>query len=154
MTLSASDANTWVASTRYRVNGGTLTTYTAPFAVSAEGITTLEYSSTDGAGNTEATKTATVRIDKTAPAVSDDATSAWTEGPAHVHLTATDTASGLQASLLHERLRALAPLWQRDRGVRRGHHHGQVQGDRRGGQHRFGQDGHRAHRRHGAGVER
>ncbi len=45
-----------------------------PVHVSAEGTTTIEYASTDVKGNTEATKTATVRIDDTAPVTTSNAT--------------------------------------------------------------------------------
>ena len=79
-----------------------LTTYTAPFAVTAEGTTTVEYLSIDGAGNTEATKTATVRIDRTAPSVTDDAPGTWVNGPVDVSLSATDTGAGVESvALLH-----------------------------------------------------
>jgi len=94
VTLSATDAHSFVSATRYRINGSAVTTYTAPFSVSAEGTNTIEYWSVDGAGNTETTKTATVRIDKTAPAVSDDSSSAWAKGPVTLHVTSLDTASG------------------------------------------------------------
>jgi len=95
VTLSATDAHSYVSTTCYRINGSAVTTYTVPFPVSAEGTNTIEYWSVDGAGNTEATKTATVRIDKTAPAVSDDAPAVWTKGPVTLHITALDAASGV-----------------------------------------------------------
>ncbi len=53
--------------TQYRINGGSWTTYTAQFWLTAEGIHTVEYRSVDRAGNVESIKTLTVRIDKTAP---------------------------------------------------------------------------------------
>jgi hypothetical protein len=62
--------------------------------VSAEGTTTIEYWSVDASGNAETTKTATVKIDKTAPALSLDATASYV-GTATVHLTASDALSGL-----------------------------------------------------------
>ena len=99
VTLSATDAHSYVRNTFYRVGGGTLTTYTAPFPVSAEGTTTVEYFSVDGAGNTETARTAEVRIDTTAPAVSDDADSAWAKGPARVHLSVSDGGSGVGSVL-------------------------------------------------------
>ncbi len=100
VTLTADDTDTWVASTKYKLNGGSSTTYSSPVSVSGEGTSTLQYWSTDGAGNVEATHTATVRIDHTAPIASDDATSAWVHGPVTVHVSADDTGSGL-ASVLY-----------------------------------------------------
>jgi len=68
ITLSASDAGSGVSSTQYRLAGAPhWTTYTAPFAVSKQGLSTYEYYSTDKAGNVEAIKTLKVRIDSTRP---------------------------------------------------------------------------------------
>lgn len=100
VTLTALDSGWGTLSTRYRINGSALSTYTAPFNVNTEGVNTIEFFSTDRAGNIEETKTATVRIDKTAPSVSDDSGSVWTKGPVTVHLDANDVASGL-ASVLY-----------------------------------------------------
>ena len=68
ITLSASDAGSGVSSTQYRLAGAPhWTTYTAPFAVSKQGLSTYEYRSTDKTGNVEAIKTLKVRIDSTHP---------------------------------------------------------------------------------------
>ncbi len=67
--LTASDALSGVRSTQYTVNGGAAQTGTSA-SFSAEGSYTLAYWSEDNAGNTETTKTATVRIDKTPPSIS------------------------------------------------------------------------------------
>ncbi|MDO8916095.1 MAG: chitobiase/beta-hexosaminidase C-terminal domain-containing protein, partial [Coriobacteriia bacterium] len=99
VTLAPADEHTWVTSTRYALNSAAPSTYTVPFAVTAEGTTTIEYRSIDGAGNTEETKTAQVRIDRTAPEVSDDAPNDWVAAPVSVHLSATDSASGLDQIL-------------------------------------------------------
>ncbi len=95
VTLTASDAHSAVTLTRYRVDGGSWVTYGSPFVISSEGTHTVEYYSTDLAGNTESVKTALVRIDKTAPTVTDDATGAWSASAVTVKLTATDTGSGV-----------------------------------------------------------
>jgi len=101
VSLAATDGAGWgVTYTHYRVGAGVLTTYTAPFSVSAEGTTTIEYRSTDAAGNVESTKTATVRIDRTAPSVTNDAPSTWVYGPVSLHIDATDTQSGI-ASIVY-----------------------------------------------------
>ncbi|HEY8562143.1 MAG TPA: family 10 glycosylhydrolase [Pyrinomonadaceae bacterium] len=67
VTLAASDNCSGVAATEYSLDGATWIPYTGGFTVSAEGATTVRYRSTDNAGNTEATKTLLVLIDKTAP---------------------------------------------------------------------------------------
>jgi len=95
VTLTATDANTWVGTSRYSANGGAATTYTAPFAVSGEGTTTIEYTSTDGAGNVETTRSTMVRIDRTAPIATADAPGGWVGSPAVVTLSATDAGSGV-----------------------------------------------------------
>jgi hypothetical protein len=56
VTLSGSDATSGVSSTSYRLDGGPWTPYIGPFQVVTFGPHTLEYRSTDVAGNVEATK--------------------------------------------------------------------------------------------------
>lgn len=99
VTLTASDNLSPIGVTRYRVNGGTPTTYTAPFTVSAEGTSVVEYYSVDIAGNVEDTKSLSVRIDYTAPAVSDDAPAPWVNGPREISLAANDAGSGVEQIL-------------------------------------------------------
>ncbi|NTU71523.1 MAG: M6 family metalloprotease domain-containing protein [Coriobacteriia bacterium] len=67
--LSATDDSSGVVWTRYRLGESAEQTYTVgtPILFSTEGTTTLRYRSQDASGNTEATRTATVRIDKTPP---------------------------------------------------------------------------------------
>jgi peptidoglycan/xylan/chitin deacetylase (PgdA/CDA1 family) len=65
VTLSATDAGSGVASTRYTTDGSTPTatngsTYTGPFTVSA--TTTVTFYSTDNAGNPEAVKSQQIKI--------------------------------------------------------------------------------------------
>ncbi len=71
VTLSAVDhpasGASGVASTYYRVDGGTTQTYSGAFQVSGDGVHTVEYWSTDNAGNQESHQTETIRIDSTAP---------------------------------------------------------------------------------------
>lgn len=55
--LIATDNLSGVASTVYQLDGGTVTTYTLPFIVSAKGAHTVTFHSTDQAGNVEATET-------------------------------------------------------------------------------------------------
>ena len=73
VTLGATDtspvggAASGVTGTEYQLNGGAWTSGTS-VTLSAEGATTVGYRSTDAAGNVETAKSATVRIDRTAPA--------------------------------------------------------------------------------------
>ncbi len=70
VTLSATDNEgaSGVAKTEYSVDGGTTwSVYTEPLVLTEEGNVALQYFSTDTAGNKEAIKTETIKIDKTAP---------------------------------------------------------------------------------------
>ena len=68
VTFAATDTQSGVAYTRYRVDAGTWQTGTS-FPVSADGVHSVEYYSVDNAGNTEVTRAAQVKIDNTAPSV-------------------------------------------------------------------------------------
>jgi phage terminase large subunit-like protein len=101
VTLTPSDALSQVASTTYAVDGGAAQTGTS-FTLSAEGDHTITYSSTDNAGNVEATRTAHVKIDRTAPSIShaftpsDYTDSSWTNATkVVVTFTCTDAGSGV-----------------------------------------------------------
>ena len=100
VSLSATDVSTWAANTYYRI-GSTTTTYTSPFAVSAEGTTTVEYWSVDGAGNTEERRSFDVRVDTTAPShVDTSAPAEWV--PSVLHRDAADSdAGGVAASVVY-----------------------------------------------------
>jgi hypothetical protein len=67
VTLSASDDLSGVAGTTYAIDGGTAQPYTKPFTVSGTGTHTVTFSSTDVAGNAEASKTLSVTV--AAPAI-------------------------------------------------------------------------------------
>ena len=130
-----SDGRSAVASTEYRLQGsGTWSAYGAPLPVTAQGLTTYEYRSTDAAGNVEATKTVTVRIDKTAPVTADPGlTGGWSRTDVSVALQAN--ADGL-SPIASTQYRLLgAPSWTTytapfvDLG--RGHAHLRVPLDRR-----------------------
>lgn len=64
VTLNRSDASpgSGVASTAFQVDGGALTTYAASFVVRSAGPNTVNFYSTDVAGNVESTKSATFAI--------------------------------------------------------------------------------------------
>jgi len=66
--LSSADSCSGVAATEYSTDGGaTWQAYTGGFSIGSEGVTTVQYRSTDRAGNVEAVKNLTVQIDKSAP---------------------------------------------------------------------------------------
>jgi len=69
VTLAASDSTSGVNTTEYSLNGTAWSTYSAPVTISTNGTTTINFRSTDKAGISEATKSLTVSIDKTAPTV-------------------------------------------------------------------------------------
>ena len=101
VSLTSSDALSGVEGVRYSLDGLETLDYGAPIAVTGEGTHTIAYAATDAVGNTEETRTATVRIDDTAPETTDDAPSTWSTGTVTVHLTATDgVLSGVDNDLL------------------------------------------------------
>jgi len=67
VTLSATDYISGVEETGYSFDNATWATYTMPFNITAEGTTVVYYNSTDRAGNVEAVKAETIKIDKTVP---------------------------------------------------------------------------------------
>jgi len=71
-TLSASDDASGVKETKYRVDGGSWSTYTAEltFSTLSDGSHTIGYYSSDKSGNNEAEKTITIMMDNTPPAIS------------------------------------------------------------------------------------
>jgi hypothetical protein len=71
ITLSAIDngGGSGLPKTEYNLDNTAWITYTVPFTLSDQGITTVNYRSTDNAGNGEETKSGTVKIDKTPPEV-------------------------------------------------------------------------------------
>ena len=82
VTLSVTETGSGVASTVHRVDGGSFQSGTsisipAPADHSNDGVHTIEYRSTDDAGNVESLRTATVRIDTTLPTTTDDAPAGW-----------------------------------------------------------------------------
>ncbi len=98
VTLTANDALSGVAATRYSVNGGDSADYWAPLVVSEEGTTTVAYASTDAAGNAEPTDNITVRVDKTPPSI-DTSIPVSVIGTATVSASASDTYTGVSALL-------------------------------------------------------
>jgi hypothetical protein len=101
VTLAPSDELSKVASTTYAVDDGAPQTGTS-FTLSDEGDHKITYSSTDNAGNVEATRTAHVKIDRTAPSIAHSFTPSgyadglWTNAAkVVVTFTCTDAGSGV-----------------------------------------------------------
>jgi len=101
VTLTATDnaGGSGVKATYYTIDG-TQHTYSAPFAVSAQGSHAVTYWSVDKAGNTEIAKTCTVKIDTTTPTTTVSGTDVnWHKTPVTVTLTASDAGgSGVKAT--------------------------------------------------------
>ena len=79
--------------TNYSVDGGAWITYSAPFAISADGSHSLQFYSVDTTDLKEATKTGSVKIDTVLPS-----TAAGVSG-ASVWLNGTDATSGIQSTM-------------------------------------------------------
>lgn len=69
VTLTATDDNSGVDYTKYKLDAGTWTTYTAPFVVSTNGNHTVRFYSVDKAGNTETEKNSTFTIQQEVPPI-------------------------------------------------------------------------------------
>lgn len=95
VTLSASDSN-GVKTTYYKIDSARkYSTYTGPFQIATDGKHTVYFYSVDNKGYTEAVKSVSVWVDKTAPT-----TTASTKGTTAVTVTlkATDSASGVAST--------------------------------------------------------
>ena len=83
--------------------GATWNEYTAPFAITNEGITNVAYRSIDNAGNTGATQNTDVKIDKTPPTIVAEVietappVNGWYPSSVKVRFTASDAISPIRA---------------------------------------------------------
>ena len=103
VTLSVTETGSGVASTVYRVDGGSFQSGTsisipAPADHSNDGVHTIEYRSTDNAGNVEPLRSTTVRIDTTLPTTTDDAPAGWRSSDVTVTLSPSDALSGIAST--------------------------------------------------------
>ncbi|MDQ3788514.1 MAG: copper-binding protein [Actinomycetota bacterium] len=102
VTLSATDAESGVASVEYKVDDGAWTAYSTPVAVNTPGMHMVSYRATDVAGNVSPAGMAhftVVQRDSTAPTVSGRVSGQQDEngayvGSAMVTVTATDNEGG------------------------------------------------------------
>ena len=95
MTLSASDAGSGVARTKYWINDGQWQNYTAPVAIPLEGAFMIGYCSIDNAGNQESNKTASVKVDSLAPQIMITSPSKFKPGNVTIAWECNETGSGL-----------------------------------------------------------
>ncbi|WHY77212.1 PKD domain-containing protein [Neobacillus sp. WH10] len=101
VTLHASDNESGVAETKYRINGGEWQKYTGELLISTDGKYIIEFSSTDLSGNTEEAKSVDVYLDQTKPSTlatvdpsSASGENGWYTKMLTITLTATDEGSG------------------------------------------------------------
>ncbi|MEH7117167.1 PKD domain-containing protein [Neobacillus vireti] len=99
ITLTAADLDSGVEKTEYRLNQGTWQVYNGPIAITDNGSYNIEYRSTDKAGNVEAIKSVSLKLDKTKPVTTAEVTplspNNWRKTDASVILSATDQGSGI-----------------------------------------------------------
>ncbi|HET6475023.1 MAG TPA: Ig-like domain repeat protein [Thermoleophilia bacterium] len=92
--FAATDAISGVASTAYRVDGGDWM-QGSQVTLSDPGEHTIQYGSTDVAGNVETAHTTSVLVDDTTPVTIDNAPTGWNRRDVTVTLSATDSLSGM-----------------------------------------------------------
>ncbi len=102
VSLSAMDTGSGVAFTYFTLDGGGLNVGTQVL-VSIEGTYTLQYWSTDVAGNVEAPNTAVFHVDRTPPVTTSDAVASYA-GTATISLTAVDEPGGSGVAATYSRL--------------------------------------------------
>ena len=87
------------AGTQYKLGDGAFQPYTGPVTIEQAGTTTVTYRSTDAAGNVEADKTVTVKLDKAAPVTTATSSAqpgadGWYAGAPTITLTGADGGAG------------------------------------------------------------
>jgi len=101
--INATDNASNIAATYYALDGGPTQTYAGTFNISAGGVHIVNYWSVDLAGNTEAQKSLTVRVDSAAPTTQittgGNGANGWYRGPVQVGLTATDPEAGVNVTM-------------------------------------------------------
>jgi hypothetical protein len=95
VTLTKTDNLSGVRSTSYTIDGGTVQNYFSPFTIQTDGSHTLNYWSSDYAGNNETHQSRSVNVDVNAPSTQISAGSGFYASPTQITLTATDSGSGV-----------------------------------------------------------
>jgi PKD repeat protein len=104
--LAATDSESGVATTEYRIDGNEWVVYQTPLQFTEDGIYLIEYRSTDQAGNTESIQSITVKIDKSLPDVKLTLNQNTLWPPNHKMVTVkvtpeiNDSTSGIQSIIL------------------------------------------------------
>lgn len=103
VTLVSSDVTSGIASTLYQLDSGSWQTYSSSFSLTSDGNHLLEFYSTDNAGNSEAQKSVSIKIDTSVPTstsilIGTMGTNDWhTRDFVTINLTAFDSASGVSS---------------------------------------------------------
>ncbi|MFQ6060238.1 MAG: OmpL47-type beta-barrel domain-containing protein, partial [Thermoplasmata archaeon] len=101
VTLSAHDHTAGVKYKSYRTDGGPWQIYSGPITITQDGNHTIEYNSTDNAGNMETTKSLAIKIDKTRPSTSPptvvgtEGDNNWYVSDVTITVSAIDEVSGV-----------------------------------------------------------
>ncbi len=104
VTLAATDSGSGVGTTRYVLDGGAEKLYTVAFTVSGSRTHTVQFSSTDRAGNREATRTVSISIDTVLPTMAFGAANpapnanGWNNMDVAFPFTAADAPSGVAST--------------------------------------------------------
>ncbi len=102
LNFTVNDANgSGVQATEYRMNGGEWKAVQGSVVISVEGRNVIEYRSTDNAGNVEIPQTIAVWIDRTAPAIASEGTTAFyqTDSTISFSVSASDSLSGVKSTV-------------------------------------------------------
>jgi hypothetical protein len=104
--LTGSDARSGVAQSFYTVDGGAAQAYSGAVTVSGQGTHTVTYWSVDNAGNTEAVKSAQIKLDNVKPSTSiavspaaPNGSGSWYVTTPSFTLSASDATSGVASTL-------------------------------------------------------
>jgi parallel beta-helix repeat protein len=116
VTLTSADTYSGLGTTAYSLDGVIWELYTEPFNVTAEGVSTLYYRSTDIAGNIEMTQTQEFRIDRTAPVTTilptgTSGNDGWYTSSVQLTLTVDDSAGSGVASTYYRVDSGVATLY-------------------------------------------
>ena len=100
VTLTATDESSSIVSIEYRLEGAaTWITYTAPFVVDGEGVSTYACRATDAAGDVGTPIVFTVAIDTTGPTTSCSSTRGFSGHPVRLHYEVRDALSPQAAAV-------------------------------------------------------